>query len=76
MVLETDTLHAISPLDSNEGDRYNDPVNGNAHSSIIVNIYQIKVHREDYINSRRYGEIIWRSVKSFDMDLEDAMERS
>jgi hypothetical protein len=31
--------------------------------------------REDYINPTIDGELSWRSVKSYDMDSEDAMER-
>jgi hypothetical protein len=32
MSFETDTLHVIAPLDPNEGDRYNDPMNEDAQS--------------------------------------------
>jgi hypothetical protein len=46
-----------------------------AHKSIIENIYQITGHREDYINPTVDGEIRWRSVKSYDIDSEDVMER-
>jgi hypothetical protein len=74
MYFEMDTLCDV-PLDLNEGDRYNEPVNEDAQSSIIENIYQITGHREDYINPTVDGELSWRSVKSYDIDSEDAMER-
>jgi hypothetical protein len=75
MSFETDTLCVIAPLDPNEGDRYNEPMNEDAQSSIIENIYQITRCREDYINPMMDGELSWRSVKSYDTDSEDAMER-
>jgi hypothetical protein len=40
MSFETDTLHIIAPLDPNEGDRYNEPMNEDVEL-IIENIYQI-----------------------------------
>jgi hypothetical protein len=44
-------------------------------SSVIENIYKITGCREDYINPTTDGELSWRSVKSYDMDSEDAMDR-
>jgi hypothetical protein len=41
MSFETYNLHVITSLDPNEGDMYNEPVNEDAHSSIIENIYNI-----------------------------------
>jgi len=70
-----DTLRLISPLDPNEGDKYNKPMNEDAKSSIIEKIYQITGHKEYYINPTVDGEMSWRSVKSYDIDLEDSMER-
>jgi hypothetical protein len=32
------TLHVIAPLDPNEGDKYNELVDEDAHSSVIENI--------------------------------------
>jgi hypothetical protein len=75
MSFEIDTLRVITPLDPNEGDIYNEPMNEDAQSSIIENIYKIMGHREDYINPTMDGELSWRSVKSYDIDSEDAMER-
>jgi hypothetical protein len=46
MSFETDTLHVITPLDPNEGDRYNEPVDEDAWRSIIENIYKITGHRK------------------------------
>ena len=69
------TLRMIAPLYLNEGDNYNEPMNEDAQSSIIENIYPITGHIEDYINPTTDGEMRWRSVKSYDIDLEDAMER-
>jgi hypothetical protein len=75
MSFETDTLCVVAPLDPYEGDRYNEPVDEDAQSSVIENIYKIMGHREDYINPTTDGELSWRSVKSYDMDSEDAMDR-
>jgi hypothetical protein len=41
MSFETNILRIIAPLDLNEGDIYNEPMNEDAHSSIIENIYNI-----------------------------------
>jgi hypothetical protein len=72
---ETETLRMIVPLDHNEGDKYNEPVNEDAQRSIIENIYQIMGHKDDYVNPTKNGELSWRSVKSYDIDSEDDMER-
>jgi hypothetical protein len=64
----------ITPLDPNEGNRYNENVNEDAQSSIIENIYQITRHKEYYINPLADGELSWRSVKSYDVNSKDAME--
>lgn len=65
----------IAPLDPNEGDRYNEPIDEDAQSSIIENIYKIIGLKEDYINPTADGELSWSSMKSYDIDLEDTMER-
>jgi hypothetical protein len=75
MSFGTDTLRVITKLDPNEGNIYNEPVNEDAYNSVIETIYQITGHKENYINPTMYGELIWRSVKSYDIDSEDAMER-
>jgi len=75
MLFETNTLRMITPLYPNEGDRYNELVDEDAWSSIIKNIYNIIGHKEDYINPTAYGELSWQSVKSYDTDSEDSMER-
>jgi hypothetical protein len=38
MSFETDTLRVITSLDPNEGDRYNELVDGDARSFVIENI--------------------------------------
>jgi len=38
MSFEKDTLHIIVPLDTNEDERYNEPMKEDAQSSIIENI--------------------------------------
>jgi hypothetical protein len=63
------------PLDPYEGDRYNEPVDEDAQSSIMENIYNIMGHREDYINPIATRELSWRGVKSYDMDSKDSMKR-
>jgi hypothetical protein len=50
MFFETNTLRVVTPLDPYEGDWYNEPVDEDACSSIIENIYKITGRREDYIN--------------------------
>jgi hypothetical protein len=50
MSFETNTLLVIAPLDLNEGDKYNQPLDEDAQSFIIENIYNIIKRREDYIN--------------------------
>jgi len=75
MSFETDTLCIIAPLDPNEGDRYNEPVNEYAKNSTIENIYNITGCKEDYVNPIVDGELSWRSLHSYDIDSEDAMER-
>jgi hypothetical protein len=72
---ETNTLHVVTPLDPYEGDKYNEPVDEDVWSSIIENIYKILGCREDYIKSPADGELSWRSVKSYDMDSENTMDR-
>jgi hypothetical protein len=59
MSFEIGTLHMIAPLDLNEGDRYNEPVDEDVQSSIIENIYKIIGNRVDYINPTVDGELSW-----------------
>jgi hypothetical protein len=73
--VETDTMCIISPLDPNEGDMYNELVDEDAHSSVIENIYKILGHMEDYVNPTMDGELSCRRVNSYDINLDDAMER-
>ena len=54
---DTDTLHVITPLGPNEGDRYNELVDEDAWSSIIENIYKITRCKEYYINPTVDGEL-------------------
>lgn len=75
MPFEIDMLCMIAPLYLNESVRYNEIVNEDVQSSIIENIYQITGRREDYINSIIDGELSWRSVKSYNTNSEDAIER-
>jgi hypothetical protein len=75
MSFETDTLRVVTPLDPYEGDMYNEPVDEDAWSSIIENIYKITSHREDYNNPTADGELSWRSIKSYDADFEDTIHR-
>jgi hypothetical protein len=63
----------IAPLDPYEGDIYNEMIDEDVQSSIIENIYNIMGCREYYFNPTTNGELSWRSVKSHDYDLDDAM---
>jgi hypothetical protein len=65
----------ITPLDPNEGDRYNEPVGEDAWTYIIENIYKITRPKEDYVNPLVDGELRWRRMKSYDIDSYDSMER-
>jgi hypothetical protein len=44
------------------------------HSSIIENIYNIIVQKEDYINPITNGVLIWRIIFSFDIDSKEVLE--
>jgi hypothetical protein len=57
MSFEIDTLHMVAPLDPYEGNQYNEPVDEDAHSSVIENIYKITRCKEDYINPTIDGEL-------------------
>ena len=72
---KTNSLCVITPLDPNEGDKYNELVHEDAQILVIENIYKIIRCREDYVNPLANGELIWRSMKSYDTDLDDTMER-
>jgi hypothetical protein len=72
---ETKTFHIIMPLYLIEGNIYNDPVNEDAHSSIIENIYNITGPREYYANHTTNGNLRWISVCSYDTNSKDSMER-
>jgi len=75
MSFENDTLCVVVPLDPYEINHYNDPVDDDSQSSIIENIYKVKGNREDYINPTADRELSWRSVRSYDADYEDALDR-
>jgi len=75
MSFEMGNLCIIAPSDLTEGGKYNKPVNEKVQSLIIENIYNIIGCKEDYVNPTTDGELSWRSVCSYDMDLEDAMTR-
>jgi galactose-1-phosphate uridylyltransferase len=75
MSFETNTMRVITPLDPNEWDKYNESVDEDAQMSIIENIYKIMGHKEYYVNPMVDGKLSWRSVKSYDINLEDTMER-
>jgi hypothetical protein len=72
---ETDTLCVVVPLDPYEGDCYNETIYEDAQRSGIENILKVMGSREDYINPSVDGKLSWRSVKYYDMDFEDALDR-
>jgi hypothetical protein len=56
ILFETCTMYMITPLDPNEGDKYNEPINEDAQNSIIENIYQItRAQRGLHRSHRRWG---------------------
>jgi hypothetical protein len=69
MSFEMDTLCTVTLLDPYEGDIYNEPIDEDAQSFVIENIYKITKHMEDNINPTTNGELSWRSVKSYDSNL-------
>jgi hypothetical protein len=75
MSFKTDTLHLVMPLDPYEGDHYNDPIDEDAQARELKIFTRSHGHREDYINPTTDGELSWRSVKSYDTDSDDALER-
>jgi hypothetical protein len=72
---EIDTVCMVAPVDHYEGDRYNDTMDEYGWRSTIENIYNIIGYRDDYINPTIDGELSWRTIKSYNMDSEGAMER-
>jgi hypothetical protein len=50
MSFDNDTYAWLVPLDPYGGDCYNEPVDEDAQSSTIENIYKVMGCREDYIN--------------------------
>jgi len=52
----------VAPLYAYEGDRYNGPVDEDAWSLVIKNIYKIIGYMEDYFNHIENEELISRSV--------------
>jgi hypothetical protein len=65
---ETDTVCIIASFDPNEGDGYKEPVDEDASSFVIENIYKITRCREVYINPKTDEELNLRSMKSYDID--------
>jgi hypothetical protein len=62
MSFKTNTLRVVTPLDPYEGDQYNEPMDEDAWSFVVQNIYKITGHIEDYINLTADRELSWRSV--------------
>jgi hypothetical protein len=58
----------ISPLDVNEGDRCNEPINEDVQRSIIENIYNVTECKEVYVNMTIDGKLSWRSIYSYEMN--------
>jgi hypothetical protein len=75
MSFKTNTLHVVVSLDPNEGNRYNKTVKVDAWSLIIENIYNITGCKKDYVNTKTYGEMRWKSVRYYDTNTEDSMGR-
>ena len=59
---ETKDLRVVSPLDHIEGQWFTNPINDDAQSSILENIYNITVHKDDYIIPIIDSEISCRSI--------------
>jgi hypothetical protein len=57
MSFEMDTLRMTTPRDLNEGDTYNELVDEDAQRFFIEKIYNISMHKEDYINPIIDGEL-------------------
>jgi len=57
-------------LDTTEGRRYVEPVKGND----LDNMYNMTTQMDEYVNSIAEGVLIWRSISSCTLDLEEALE--
>jgi hypothetical protein len=50
-------------------------VNEDVWSLVIKNIYNIRGRREDYIKPTVDGDLIWISIKYYETNFEDALNR-
>jgi hypothetical protein len=75
MSFEIYTVHVVVSLDPYEGDHYNEPIYEDVGCSTIENIYKFIGCREEYVKSTTDRELSLRSVKYYDMDSKDALDR-
>jgi hypothetical protein len=74
MMLETDGLRFIAPLDPNEGQRYTEPIREEDRAYELENIYKLIARQQDYINPIADGNLSWRSDNTCSLDSEEALE--
>jgi hypothetical protein len=61
MTFEGDGLSFISPLDSDEGMWYIDPIREEDYAYELENMYKLIARQQDYINPTTDGNLSWRS---------------
>lgn len=65
----------VPPLDPRKGERYIELVKKELYIEEIDHFYNIIARREDYVNPTVDGELTWRWIYSYDIVLEDALDR-
>jgi hypothetical protein len=68
MMFEGDGLRVIAPLDSDEGQRYTEPIREEDHTYELENIYKLTTRQHDYINPMMNGNLSWRSDNACSSD--------
>jgi hypothetical protein len=74
MTFETYGLRVISPLYSDEGQRYTEPIKEEDRAYELENIYKLASRKQDYINPMTDGNLSWQSDNACSSDSEEALE--
>jgi hypothetical protein len=69
-------LMVISPLDPDEGHRYNKPIREEDHAYELENIYKLISRQQDYINPTTNGNLSWRSDNACSLDSQEELDNS
>ena len=68
-------MSLVVSLYQREWERYIEPVGDELDKEEIDNMYNITTRREYYVNPTPYEELCWRGIYSYDIYLEDALDR-